>query len=150
MVQAIQETATSTKSVQGKYGPGFARMQTRLGKKATEALRADTEASRQGAIATVHKTAMKKRAAKKQVGKKPPAKKAKTAASKKPPARTAAFSHDTKIKSVVPECPFRPGTKASKCYVQYKPGRTVSEVLKAGVPRGKIYRHWKRGVLAFE
>jgi len=61
--------------------------------------------------------------------------------------RKGSFEPTAKVAKVAKECPFREGSKAAKCFAQYKVGRTVDQIIEAGVPRAKLYRHMKRGVL---
>ena len=61
--------------------------------------------------------------------------------------RKGSFSPSDKIKKVAAKNPFREGSKAAKCYGEYKVGRTVQQVLDAGVPRSKLNRHMNKGVV---
>lgn len=66
---------------------------------------------------------------------------------KRGPGRKGSFSPSDKIKKVASKNPFREGSKAAKCYEQYKVGRTVQQVLDAGVPRSKLNRHMSKGIV---
>ncbi len=59
--------------------------------------------------------------------------------------RKGAFSDADKVTKVAPKDPFREGSKASKCFKEYKVGRTVKEILSKGVPRSKLKRHSDKG-----
>lgn len=61
--------------------------------------------------------------------------------------RKGSFSPTDKIKKVAAKDPFREGSKASKCFQQYKVGRTVQQILDAGVPRSKLNRHMNKGIV---
>jgi outer membrane biosynthesis protein TonB len=63
--------------------------------------------------------------------------------------RKGGFSETDKIKAVIKENPFREGTKAADCFDTYKKcvGKTVADVLKAGVPRSKLNRHIKKKIV---
>jgi hypothetical protein len=73
--------------------------------------------------------------------------KAKAASGGEKRGRKGSFAETDAVKKVKTPNPFREGSKAAKCWKEYKVGRTVAQILKAGVPRSKLNRHISKGVV---